>query len=232
MRVLYSYCMCSSFFHSSIRVSSEVLQLAVATNSHALRELSYNLKNLKTLYVTGKISCNMLIHKILHYLLTSLPHIMSFTIEQSGGALVNIAPTKTWVPHIVCLMHLQHPRSSMSKPSCLKRSSVSNSEVLGFESPRNCRGDKEKYKDVIDMICNLLIHRHTHTQKYMFLGIHVLPACMLSWNQHWKSSIQLKLSTTNFTFQSILQFDLRWPLTLLDLMNIIWSIPCCIYDTS
>ena len=149
MRVLCSYCMCES----SVTVVSECLKMYSNlqyshSNSSALRELSYNPKNLKT-------SCNnMLNHKILHYLLTSLPHIMSFTIEQSGGALVNIAPTKTWVPHMVCLMHLQHPRSSMSKPSCLKRSSVSNSEVLGFESPRNCKGEKEKYKDAINMDSN------------------------------------------------------------------------------
>lgn len=54
----------------------------------------------------------------------------------SGGALVNIVPTKTWVPHKECWITLQQPRSSMWKPRWQYLSSVSNSASLVY-GPKN-----------------------------------------------------------------------------------------------
>lgn len=54
----------------------------------------------------------------------------------SGGALVNIVPTKTCVSHRECWITLQQPRSSMWKPRWRYRSSVSNRVLLVY-GPKN-----------------------------------------------------------------------------------------------
>lgn len=59
-----------------------------------------------------------------------------FIMGLAGGALVNIVPTKTCVPHKECLITLQHPRSSIWNPRWRYRSSVSNS-VLLVNGPKN-----------------------------------------------------------------------------------------------
>ena len=47
--------------------------------------------------------------------------------EELMGALVNIVPMNVCVPHSGCVIHLQQPRSNMSKPKYLNLSSVSYS---------------------------------------------------------------------------------------------------------
>lgn len=43
-------------------------------------------------------------------------HCSFFMTELSGGAQVNIVPTKTFVPHSWCRITRQQPRSSVWKP--------------------------------------------------------------------------------------------------------------------
>lgn len=57
----------------------------------------------------------------------------------SGGALVNIVPTKTCVSHKECWITLQQPRSSMWKPRWRYLSSVSNRVLLVY-GPKNWGG--------------------------------------------------------------------------------------------
>lgn len=55
-----------------------------------------------------------------------------FIVGVSGGALVNIVPTKACVPHNECRITLQQPRSSIWKPRWRYRSSVSYSVLLVY----------------------------------------------------------------------------------------------------
>ena len=56
--------------------------------------------------------------------------IMLETTCDEMGASVNIVPTNMWAPQNGWRIHLQQPRSTMSKPKCLNRSSVSHSVEL------------------------------------------------------------------------------------------------------
>lgn len=55
-----------------------------------------------------------------------------FIVGVSGGALVNIVPTKACVPHNECRITLQQPRSSIWKPRWRYLSSVSYSVLLVY----------------------------------------------------------------------------------------------------
>lgn len=55
-----------------------------------------------------------------------------FIVGVSGGALVNIVPTKACVAHNECRITLQQPRSSIWKPRWRYRSSVSYSVLLVY----------------------------------------------------------------------------------------------------
>ena len=93
-----------------------------------------------TLFTRWSCSQNRSIHSFT--VLTSVQLPCNFFITRlPGGASVNIVPTKTRVPHRACRITLQQPRSSIWKPSCRYRSSVSNSVLLVYE-PKNCRGTR------------------------------------------------------------------------------------------